>query len=144
MRTVFQHITLHSLTTFHHANTRGSRLEALVCLKICCHPSVMSRSLPHSTLTTSPSSLSSTSPILQSSFPTHPSVLTHDPYLHCDDSRRSCGFSDLPSPTDLAQDGQERSLAIRNPVRKPELYRKAACALPYPACRRQGLQFVVR
>ena len=59
----------------------------------------MSRSLPHLTLTTSTSSLSPTSPILQLSSPTHPSLLSHDPYIHCEDSRRSCGSSDLQSPT---------------------------------------------
>ena len=98
MRTVCQHITLHNLITSHHANMRGSSLR--ICVpKTFCHPRVMSRSLPHLTLTTSTSSLSRTSPILQSSSSTHPSLLSHDPYLHCDDSRRSCGSSDLQSPT---------------------------------------------
>ena len=65
-------------------------------LRICVpntfrHPRVMSRSLPHLTLTTSTSALSPTSPMLQSSSPTHPSLLSHD--------RRSCGSSDLQSPT---------------------------------------------
>ena len=56
MRKVCQHITLHSLITFHHANTRGSRLQVLVCLEhFVIH---VSRSLPHLTLTTSTSSLS--------------------------------------------------------------------------------------
>ena len=63
------------------------------------HPRVMSRSLPHLTLTTSTSSLSPTSSILQSSSPTHPSLLSHDPYIHWDVSRRICGSSDLQSPT---------------------------------------------
>ena len=36
------------------------------------------------------------SPILQSSSSTHPSRLSHDPWIHSDDSRRSCGSSDLP------------------------------------------------
>ena len=40
--------------------------------------------------------LSLTSPISQSSSPTHPSLLSHDPSVHCDDSRRSCSSSDLP------------------------------------------------
>ena len=49
MRTVCQHITLHSLITFHHANMRGSSLR--ICVpKTFCHPRVMSRSLPHLTL----------------------------------------------------------------------------------------------
>ena len=78
MRTC-QHITLHSLITFHHANMRGSSLR--ICVpKTFCHPRVMSRSLPHLTLTTSTSSLSPTSPILQSSSLTHPRLLSHDPY----------------------------------------------------------------
>ena len=61
--TVCQHITLHSLIIFHHANTRGSSLGVP---ETFCHPRVMSHSL-HLTLTTSTSSLSLTSPILQSS-----------------------------------------------------------------------------
>ena len=36
---------------------------------------------------------------LHSLIPAHPSLLTHDPFVHCDDSRRSCGSSELPSPT---------------------------------------------
>ena len=54
--------------------------------KIVCHPRVMSRSLPHLTLTTNTSSLSPTSPILQSFSPSHSSLLTHDPCTHCDDA----------------------------------------------------------
>ena len=95
------HCTVWAL--FHHANTRGSgpngsRLQALVRLKTVCHPRVMSRSLPHLTLTTSTSSLS-TSPIIPSSSPTLPDLLTHDPHLHCEDSRRSGGTTKFPSPT---------------------------------------------
>ena len=98
MRTVCQHMTLHSLITFHHANMRGSSLR--ICVpQTFCHPRVMSRSLPHLTLTTTTSSLSLTSPILQWSSSTHPSLLSHGPLVHCDDSRRSCGSSDLQSPT---------------------------------------------
>ena len=69
--------TLHSLITFHHANMRGSRLRICVSRTVC-HPRVMSRCLPHLTLTSSTSSLSPTSPVLQSSSSTHPSVLSHD------------------------------------------------------------------
>ena len=102
---VCQHITLHSLITFHHANMRGS--SSRICVpKTFCHPRVMSRSLPHLTLTTSTSSLSPTSPILQSCSSTHPSLLSHDPYIHCDDSRRSCGSSDLQSTTDPKSPGR--------------------------------------
>ena len=100
MRTVCQHITLRSLISFHHANVRGS--SSRICVpKTFCYPRVMSRSLPHLTLTTSTSSLSPTSPILQSSSSTHPSLLSHDPNVHCDDSRRSCGSSDLQSHTGI-------------------------------------------
>ena len=49
--------------------------------KTFCHRGVMSRSLPRLTLTTSTSSLSPTSPILQSFSSTHPSLLSHDPYI---------------------------------------------------------------
>ena len=43
MRTVCQHITLHCLITFHHANMRGS--SSRICVpKTFCHPRVMSRS----------------------------------------------------------------------------------------------------
>ena len=60
---------------------RGSSLR--ICVpKTFCHPRVMSRSLPHLTLTTSTSSLSRTSPILQSSSSTRPSLLSHDPCIH--------------------------------------------------------------
>ena len=52
---VSQHI-LNIMITFHHANTRGSRLHIFVPQN-SCHPHVMSRSLPHLTLTTSTSSL---------------------------------------------------------------------------------------
>ena len=50
---------LHSMITFHHANTRGSSSRiAHLCPQNKCHPHVMSRPLPHLTLTTSTSSLS--------------------------------------------------------------------------------------
>ena len=85
-----------------HFSSRGLawfKIASLGVPKTFCHPRAMSRSLPHLTLTTSTSSLSHTSPILQSLSPTHSSLLTHDPCIHCDDSRRSDGSSDLPSPT---------------------------------------------
>ena len=94
---VSAHHTAQSDHFFHHANTRGSRLR-FCASKTFCHPRVMSRSLPHLTLTTSTSSLSPTSPILQSFSPTHTSLLTHDPYIHCDGSRRRGGSSEIPSP----------------------------------------------
>ena len=59
---------LHSMITFHHANTRGSRAAKLriahhCVLKHNCHPRVMFHSLQHLTLTTSTSSLSPVSSI---------------------------------------------------------------------------------
>ena len=63
------------------------------------HPRVMSRSLPHLTLTTSTSSLSPTSPIFPTPSPSHPSPLAHDPCLPCDDSRQSGGSTQIPSLT---------------------------------------------
>ena len=113
MRTVCQHITLHSLLTFHHADMRGSRLRNCVPKTVVCRPRVMSRSLPHLTLTTSTSSFSPTSPILQSSSSTHPSLLSHDPYFHCDDSRRSCGSSDLQSSTGYEPKGSSSTGIFR-------------------------------
>ena len=62
---------LHSMITFHHANTRGPRAAKLRIAHLCvpCHPRDMSRySLPHLTLTTSTSFLSPISSTLV--FPT--------------------------------------------------------------------------
>ena len=96
---VSQHI-LNSMITFHHANTRGSRLHIFVS-QSSGHPPVMSRSLPHLTLTTSTSSLSPTSPIFPTFSPSHPNPLTHDPYLPCEDPRQSGGSTQIPSLTIL-------------------------------------------
>ena len=63
------------------------------------HPRVMSRSLPHLTLTTSTSSLSPTSPLFPTPSPSHPGPLAHDPCLPCDDSRQSGGSTQIPSLT---------------------------------------------
>ena len=99
---VSQHI-LNRMITFHHENTRGSRLHISglheLMYQNCCHPRVMSRSLPHLTLNTSTSSLSLTSPIFQTFSPSHPSPLAHDPYLICEDSRQSGGSTQIPSLT---------------------------------------------
>ena len=73
---------LHSMMSFHHANTRGSRAGRLRIAHLCvpetiCHPRVMSHSLPHLTLTTRTSSLSpisSTSPIFPTVSPTRCSM----------------------------------------------------------------------
>ena len=81
--------TLHSMITFHHANTRGSkelngsRLHSFAS-RVSCHPRGVSRSLPHLTLTTSTSSLSPSSPFLPTFSPSHPSLLVLDPYLPCE------------------------------------------------------------
>ena len=83
-------------------NTSTSRLKAV------CHPRVMSRSLPHLSLTTSTSSLSTSSPIILSSSPTFPDLLTQDPHLPLEDSRRSGGITHLPlvtSPRELSSTG---------------------------------------
>ena len=82
--------------TFHHANTRGSRMHIFVS-RNSCHPRVMSRSLPQLTLTTSTSSLSPTSSIFPTFSPSHPNPLAHDPYLLCEDSRPSGGSTQIPS-----------------------------------------------
>ena len=55
--------------------------------KIVLHPRVMCRPLPHSTLTSSTSSLSPTSPIFQSFSPTQSGSLSHNLFFHCDDPR---------------------------------------------------------
>ena len=60
------------------------------------HPPVMSRSLPHLTLTTSTSSLSHTSPIFPTFSPSHPSPSTHDAYLPCEDPRQGGGSTQIP------------------------------------------------
>ena len=64
---VSQHL-LNRMITFHHANTRGSRLHICVSQNNC-QPHVLSRSLPHLTLTTSTSSLS---PVFPTIFSSHP------------------------------------------------------------------------
>ena len=94
---VSQHI-LNRMITFHHANTRGSRLHIFVSQNIC-HVRVMSRSLPHLTQTTGTSSLSPTSPIFPTISPTHTRSLAHDPYLPCDVPRQSGGSTQIPSRT---------------------------------------------
>ena len=75
---------LHSMITFHHANTRGSRtgklrIAHLFCLNNNCYSRVMSHSSPHLTLTTSTSSLSSISRIFSTISPTHTRPSVHNP-----------------------------------------------------------------
>ena len=67
--------------------------------KTVCHPRVMSRSLPHKTLTTSTSSLSPASSVFQPFSPSQSFPLVLDPYIPCDDSWRSGGSTENPSPT---------------------------------------------
>ena len=64
-----------------------------------CHPRVMSHFLPHLTLTTSTSSLSTTSPFFPTMSPTHTRPLVHDEYLPCDVPRKSGGSTLIPSLT---------------------------------------------
>ena len=96
-----------------------------LCPKTFSHPRVMSHSLPHLTLTTSTSSLSPTSPVTQSSSSAHPSLLSHDSYSPCDDSRRNSGSSDLQSPT---PPGPRRLVWRRNRRLTKELDRQDAAA----------------
>ena len=80
--------------------------KAQDCTSLChqnnCHPRVMSRPLPHLTLTTSTSSLS---PISSTSltFPTvsllHTGLVILDPYIPCDVPRQSGGSTQIPSLT---------------------------------------------
>ena len=99
---VSKHILIR-LSTFHHANTRGSSWKAQDCTSLFhqnnCHPRVMSHSWPHLTLTTSTSSLSPASPIFPTVSPTHTRSLVHDPYLPCDVPRKSGGPTQIPSLT---------------------------------------------
>ena len=98
---------LHSVITFHHANTRGSRAAKLRIAHLCviknnCRPRVMSHSLPHLTLTTSTSSLSpisSTSPIFPTVSPLQTSLVILNPYIPCDVPRQSGGSTQIPSLT---------------------------------------------
>ena len=98
---------LHSMITFHHANTRGSRAAKLRIAHLCvlknnCHPRVMSRPLPHLTLTTSTSSLSpipSTSSIFPMVSPLQTSPMILDPHIPCDVPRQSGGSAQIPSLT---------------------------------------------
>ena len=64
-----------------------------------CHPRVMSRSLPHLTLTTSTSSLPFTSPIFPTTSPTHTRPSAHDEYFPCDGPRQGGRSTQIPSLT---------------------------------------------
>ena len=61
-----QHITLHSLITFHHASTRGSRAERLQIASLGAPQNSLSSTCP---------------PIIPSSTPTLPDLLVHVPHL---------------------------------------------------------------
>ena len=98
-----------SMITFHHANTRDPRKHIFVSQN-SCHRRVMSRSLPHLTLTTSTRSLSPTSTIFPTFSPSHPSPLAHDPCLHCGDPRQSDGSTQIPSLTNYESKGIEHEV----------------------------------
>ena len=96
--------TLHSMITFHHANTRGSRvhssgLHAVVSQKTVCHPRVMSRSLPRLTLTTSASSLSAASSVFPPFSPSQSCPLVLDPYIPATIPGGVADPLKIPSPT---------------------------------------------
>ena len=78
------------------------RIARIGLSKTVCHPRVMFHSLPHLTLTTSTSSLTPASSIFQSFSPLQSCPLVLDPYVPCDDSRRSGGSTEIPSPTQSA------------------------------------------
>ena len=78
------------------------RIARIGLSKTVCHPRVMSHSLPHLTPTTSTSSLSPASSIFQSFSPLQSCPLVLDPLKPCDDSRRSGGSTEIPSPTQSA------------------------------------------
>ena len=87
------HIFLHA-TCAAQGSDRSKALTAHALQMVCLKHSIIHASclVPCSTwLTTSTSSLSPTFPVLQSSSPTHSSLLSHEPHVHCDDSRRSYG-----------------------------------------------------
>ena len=93
---------LRSIITYHHANTRGSRagrvMTAHLCvLEIIFHPRVMSRSLPHLTLTTWTSSLSPLSATSLSFRQSHTRPVVLDPFLPCDVPRQGGGSTQIPS-----------------------------------------------
>ena len=96
-----QCVITHTEQNDHNVITRTR--EAQDCTSFvsqnCCHPRVMSCPLPHLTLTTSTSSLSSTSPIFATFSHPHPSPLAHDPCLPCDVPRQSGGSTQIPSLT---------------------------------------------
>ena len=98
---------LHSVITFHHANTLKS-CKAQDCTSVChqnnCRPRVMSHSLPHLTLTTSTSSLSpisSTSHICPTVSPSHTSPMILNPYILCDVPRQSARSTQIPKRSSL-------------------------------------------
>ena len=104
MRTVRQHITQHSLITYHHANTRGSRADRSKIARLC-----VQKTLRHPTRHVSFLAAPDTdhqhkfSRTYLSDF----TVVLSDTLepvgsrsIFCDDSRRSGGSSDIPSPTE--------------------------------------------
>ena len=106
---------LHDVITFHHANTRGSRVGRLriahLCvLKTIVHPRVMCHFLSHLTLTTSTSSISrisSISPIIPTVSAAHTRSMVFDPYLPFDVPRQSGESAQNPSLTETLNEKHE-------------------------------------
>ena len=97
-----QHI-LNRLTTFHHANPRGSNWKAQDCTSLCtkqlssaCHVSIFAAP---DTDRKHKFSLTYTSPIFPTTSPTHTRSSVHDTYLPCEVRRQSGGSAQIPSLT---------------------------------------------
>ena len=97
------HNTWNRLTTFHHANTRGSRVGRLriahrcVLKQLSSHVSCL---IPCRTWRWPQAQvLLLTSPIFPTVWPTHTRSLVHDPYLSCDVPRQSGRSTQIPSLT---------------------------------------------
>ena len=95
---------LHSMITFHHTNTRGSRVAMLRIARLCVHKIIVihvSCLAPcrtwHWAQAQVLSPFSSTSPIYPTVSPTHTRSVVHDPYLPCDVPRQSSGSTQIPS-----------------------------------------------
>ena len=104
--------TRHKYSTFtvaqhtHISSREHAWFKMKDCASACpwnnCHPRVMSCSLPHLTLTTSTSSLStvsSTSPVFPTVSSTHTRSMVLNPYIPCDSPRQSGGSTQIPSFT---------------------------------------------
>ena len=95
---------LHSMITFHHVNTHGSRAGRLRIAHQCVPKTLIIHVLclfPCRTclFTTSTSSLSPTSPIFPTISPAHIRSMVLDPHLPSDVPRQSGGSTQIPSLT---------------------------------------------